>query len=118
MLLPTNNNLLTNERVTPVFQGRPGFLCIQYIRVLNFRYTVFLCLKLGIKYSLMTNLGYKVSRVFLNFGILHEFSCNFWYIGRFISDILVFLFPPGRTWSFETGSCICMPWPTDGIGTD
>ena len=73
MLLPTKNNLLTNERVTPVFQGRPGFLCIQYIRVLNFRNTLILYLKLGIKYSLTTNLGCKVYRIFLNVGILHEF---------------------------------------------
>ena len=35
--------------------------------------TVFLCLTLGIKHSLTTNFGYKVYRVFLNFGILHEF---------------------------------------------
>ena len=57
-------------------QGRPGLLGIQYIGVSNFRYTVFLCLKLGIEYSLMTNFGYKVYRVFfflINFGILHEF---------------------------------------------
>ena len=32
-------------------QGRLGFLGIQFIGVFNFRYTVFLCLKLGIKYS-------------------------------------------------------------------
>ena len=54
-------------------QGWPGFLGIQYISVFNFRYTAFLFLKLGIKYSLTTNFGYKVYRVFLNFGILHEF---------------------------------------------
>ena len=45
-------------------QGRPGLLGIQYIGVSNFRYTVFLCLKLGIEYSLMTNFGYKVYRFF------------------------------------------------------
>ena len=55
------------------YQGRPGFLGIQYIGVFNFRYTLFLCLKLGIKYSLTTNFGYKVYRGFLNFGILHDF---------------------------------------------
>ena len=33
----------------------------------------FYALKLGIKYSLITNFGYKVYRGFLNFGILHEF---------------------------------------------
>ena len=54
-------------------QGWPGFLGIQYIWVFNFRYTAFLFLKLGIKYSLTTNFGYKVYRVFLKFGILHEF---------------------------------------------
>ena len=54
------------------------FLGIQYIWVFNFRYTVFLCLKLGIKYSLTTNFGYKVYHVFLNFGILHVFYCNFY----------------------------------------
>ena len=41
-------------------QGRPGSLGIQYIWVFNFRYTVFLCLQLGKKYSLTTNFGYKV----------------------------------------------------------
>ena len=54
-------------------EGRPGFLGIQYIRVFNFRYTVFLCLKFGMKYSLTNNFGCKVYCVFLNFGILHEF---------------------------------------------
>ena len=49
--------------------GLPGFLGILYIGAFNFRYTVFLCLKLGIKYSLTT----KVYRGFLNFGILPEF---------------------------------------------
>lgn len=39
------------------FQGRPGFLGVEYIVVFNFRYTVFLCSKLGIQYSLTTNLG-------------------------------------------------------------
>ena len=34
-----------------VNQGWPGFLGIQFIGVFNFRYTVFPCLKLGIKYS-------------------------------------------------------------------
>ena len=55
------------------YQGRPGFLGIQYIGEFNFRNTLFLCLKLGIKYSLTTNFGYKVYRGFLNFGILHDF---------------------------------------------
>ena len=32
------------------YQGRPGCLGIQYIGEFNFRYTLFLCLKLGIKY--------------------------------------------------------------------
>ena len=50
-------------------QGQPGFGGIQYIGV----FTVFLCLQLGIKYSFTTNFGYKVYRVFLNFGILHKF---------------------------------------------
>ena len=49
----------------------------QYIGVFNFRYTVFLFLKLNIEYSLTTNFGYKVYRAFLNFGILHEFQYNF-----------------------------------------
>ena len=38
-------------------QGWPAFWGIQYIVVFNFRYTVFLCSKLGIQYSLTTNLG-------------------------------------------------------------
>ena len=58
-------------------EQKPGsarvFVYTVCIWVFNFRYTVFLCLKLGIKYSLTTNFGYKVYRVFLNFGILHEF---------------------------------------------
>ena len=93
MLLPTYNNLLTNERVTPVFHGRPGFFCIQYIRVFNFRNTLFLCLKLGIKYSLTTNLGYKLYRV---------------YIGTFISGILVFHYPladPGLSRQDVASAC-------------
>ena len=50
------------------------FFGIQYIGVFNFRYTVFLCLKLGnIKYSLTTNFGYKVYRGFLNLVFLDEF---------------------------------------------
>ena len=52
----------------PGFWGRP----VRYIGVFNFRYTVFLYLKLGMKYSLTTNFGYKVYRAFLNFGILLE----------------------------------------------
>ena len=78
-------------------QGRPGLLGIQYIGVSNFRYTVFLCLKLGIEYSLMTNFGYKVYRFFfffINFGILHEFEYNVWYIGSFISGIWFSNTPP------------------------
>ena len=31
----------------------------------------------------MTNLGYKVYYVFLNFGISHDFEGNFGYIGYF-----------------------------------
>ena len=45
-------------------------------------YTTFLCLKLGIKYSLTINFGYKPYRGFLNFGILHHFQYSFWYIAR------------------------------------
>ena len=78
-------------------QGRPGFLGIQYIWIFNFRYTVFLCLQLG-KYSLTTNFGYKVYRVFLNLSILHEFYRNFWYI-------LEGLF---RVFWYSTTA----PWPT------
>ena len=74
--------------------GSPMVLGMQYNRVFNFRYTVFLCSKLGINYSLTTNFGYKVYCGFLNFGILQEFQYNFWYIGRFISGILVFHYPP------------------------
>ena len=79
-------------------QGWPGFLGIQYIWVFNFRYTAFLFLKLGIKYSLTTNFGYKVYRVFLNLSILHEFYRNFWYI-------LEGLF---RVFWYSTSA----PWPT------
>ena len=48
-------------------------IMVFYIGVFNFRYTVLLFLKLDIKYSLTTIFGYKVYRVFLNFGILHKF---------------------------------------------
>ena len=58
-------------------QGRPGLLGIQYIGVSNFRYTVFLCLKLGIEYSLMTNFGYKVYRVFFFFFLILVFYTSF-----------------------------------------
>ena len=49
--------------------------------------------------SLRTNLGYKVYRGFLVYGILQEFWFIFWYIGRFIAGILVFHnpFPPRLT---------------------
>ena len=62
---------------------------MQYIGLFNFRYTVFLCLKLGIEYSLMTNFGSKVYCVFLIlvfytsfsiiFGILEGLIQVFWY---------------------------------------
>ena len=56
-------------------QGRPGFLGTQqFIGVFNFRYTVFLCLKVGMDIpALTTNFGYKVYCIILNFGVLHEF---------------------------------------------
>ena len=38
---------------------------IVYIGVFNFTYTIFLCLKLGMKDSLRNNFGYKVYVVFL-----------------------------------------------------
>ena len=41
------------------FQGPPGFLGIQYFGVFDIRYTVFLCLKLGIKYYVVLNFGIK-----------------------------------------------------------
>ena len=78
-------------------QGRSGFLGIQYIWIFNFRYTVFLCLQLG-KYSLTTNFGYKVYRVFLNLSILHEFYRNFWYILEGLFRVF---------WYSSTA-----PWPT------
>ena len=46
---------------------------IVYIGVFNLTYAIFLCLKLGMKYSLRNNFGYKAYRGFLNFGILHHF---------------------------------------------
>ena len=73
-----------------IIQGRPGFWGIQYIWVFNFRYTVFLCLKLGIKYAPTINFGYKVYRVFLNLVFYTSFSVIF---GRVISGILVFHYP-------------------------
>ena len=39
---------------------------MQYIGLFNFRYTVFLCLKSGIKYSLSINYGYLQSNYYKN----------------------------------------------------
>ena len=74
-------------------------LGIQYIGVFNFRYTVYLCSKLGIKYSLMTKFGYKVYSSFLNFGILYEFSYNFCIIG--LLEGLLWLFWYSTTSIFD-----------------
>ena len=41
-------------------QGRPGFWGIQYFGVFNFRYTVFLFLKLGIKHYGLLEFWYSV----------------------------------------------------------
>ena len=43
-------------------QGRPGFLGIQFIGVFNFRYTVFLCLELGIVYCFVCQKLYKSNK--------------------------------------------------------
>ena len=63
-------------------QGRPGFLGIQYIRVFNFRYTVFLCLKLGIKYNVLFLILVFYTRLNIIFGILEGLFQVFWYIQR------------------------------------
>ena len=87
-------------------QGRPGFLGIQYIGVFNFRYTLFLCLKLGIKYSLTTNFGYiKYIVVFLIlvfytifsiiFGILEGLFRVFWYSTTHLGRPCIFAFTQG-----------------------
>ena len=68
-------------------QGRPGFLGIQYIGVFNFRYTVFLCLKLGIKYSLSINFGYLQINYYKNQECNH---CFFFLL--LLSFSLFFLF--------------------------
>ena len=74
-------------------QGRPGLLGIQYIGVSNFRYTVFLCLKLGIEYSLMTNFGYKVYRVFFFLLILVFYTSFSTMFGILEALFRVFGFP-------------------------
>ena len=75
-------------------QGLPGFWGIQYIGVFNFRYTVFLCLNLGIKYSVTTTCCIKYTMFFLILVFYTSFSIIFWYFGRYISGILVFQRPP------------------------
>ena len=75
-------------------QGLPGFWGIQYIGVFNFRYTVFLCLNLGIKYSVTTTCCIKYTMFFLILVFYTSFSIMFWYFGRYISGILVFQRPP------------------------
>ena len=62
-------------------QGRPGFWGIQYIGVFNFRYTVFLCLKLGIKYSVTTTCCITYTMFFLILVFSTSFSIMFWYFG-------------------------------------
>ena len=72
-----------------IIQGRPGFGGIQYIWVFNFRYTVFLCSKLGIKNSPQPILGITQTVFFLIlvfyasfsviFGILEGLFQVFWY---------------------------------------
>ena len=62
-------------------QGRPGFWGIQYIGVFNFRYTVFLCLKLGIKYSVTTTCCITYTMFFLILVFYTSFSIMFWYFG-------------------------------------
>ena len=82
-----------------VNQGWPGFLGIQYIWVFYLRYRVFLCLKLGIKYSLAINYGYKVCRAFLILVFYMSFSIIF--------GILEGLFRVHVFW-YSTAP----PWPT------
>ena len=55
----------------------------------------FLCLKLGMKYSLTAYLGYKVYHGFLNFGLLHEFYTNFSRVQQLLLDSTT-LNPPGQ----------------------
>ena len=86
---PTPNAKLLWSLVITVGQG---FLGIQYIWVFDFRYTVFLCLKLDVKYSLMNNFGYKYNVIFLIlifytsssviFDILEGLFRVFWYSTR------------------------------------
>ena len=59
----------------------------------------FLCLKLGMKYSLTANLGYKVYHGFLNFGLLHEFYTNFSRVQQLLLDSTT-LNPPGTGKTF------------------
>ena len=66
-------------------QGWPGFWGIQYIVVFNFRYTVFLCLKLGITYTVF----------FLILVFYMSFSIIFGILEGLFPGILVFNYPPG-----------------------
>ena len=61
-----NTNLAEIPTLLTIDRVGQGFLGIQYIGVFNFRYTVFLCLKLGIKYSLSINFGYLQSNYYKN----------------------------------------------------
>ena len=76
-----------------IYQGWPGFWGIQYIVVFNFRYTVFLCLKLGITYTVF----------FLILVFYMSFSIIFGILEGLFPGILVFNYPPGWPWSISTG---------------
>ena len=62
-----------------IIQGRPGFWGIQYIWVFNFRYTVFLCLKLGIKYTAFFLILVFYTSFSVIFGVLEGLFRVFWY---------------------------------------
>ena len=74
--------------------GSARVLGVQYIGVFNFRYTVLLCLNLGINYSVTTTCCIKYTMFFLILVFYTSFSIMSWYFGRYISGILVFHHPP------------------------
>ena len=58
---------------------RVGQGLVQYIRVFNFRYTVFLCLKLGIKYTEFFLVLVFYTSFSIVFGMLEGLIQVFWY---------------------------------------
>ena len=84
------------ERLLDVFvlivgEGRPGFQIVCLIRVFRISYTVFSLYELVIKYYTLLEL--EAYHFTLSFDILADFQFNIWYIGQFISGLLLLHWP-------------------------